>query len=139
MLMAFEPTDRGQMSVIQPHAERAQVLEALGQPDSSREETGKRVDVFETMPGGLQRANWKNRAALFASGLPFYWASAGLLMAFIMERPLVGGAPYCVYTITYSLDDKVESVSETVKHSLLWPASQDSELGESSSACFVPG
>jgi hypothetical protein len=111
---------------------RDEVLEAVGQPDSSAIEDGKRVDVFEADPHGPQPGGRPARIGegllldtgmtVYTLGLyPLFIEWGPIPLKFLYDRVKNGGADYDKWSVIYTTDGKVESIRKEVKHSLIWP------------------
>jgi len=89
------------------------VIEAFGQLDSVEQMNGKEVDVYKSDPHGFKPGErWR-----LAPILLFDLCTFGIPGSVMVFSPFAERDYYDVYSITYSSDDTVESVSTEKKKS----------------------
>ena len=92
---------------------RTAVIEAFGQPDSVEHVNGKEVDVYKSDPNGFKPGERGQLVLILLLDVcTFGIPGSAMVLAPFGERNY-----YDVYSITYSSDDKVESVSAEKKKS----------------------
>ncbi|HKD67960.1 MAG TPA: hypothetical protein VKB84_14030 [Candidatus Binataceae bacterium] len=119
------PEDKGNV-IPAVGTDRADVLAKFGKPDSSEIRDAKETDVYESVAGGPKPGNKLKILASAAAldAMTFGLADLAWVVVLPLSRLTDGAAIYDVYSVTYSPQNKVETVSVTTRKSLWVPNPQ---------------